>query len=225
MKVLDIARSQIGVKEQPPGSNNVIYNKWYYGGVVSGATYPWCMAFVQWCFAEARTPLPYKTASCSALLNWYKRNQPERVSMTPHVGDIVLYTYGHCGIVETVNGDGTITAIEGNTGTHSENNGGEVMRKTRSQSALINAYITPYNAQGDVDIALNTIKRGVKGEQVKTVQRLLVIFGYDIGKSGVDGDCGAKTEGAIMAYQRDNGLTVDGVCGKNTWSKLLGVSG
>ncbi|MED3648087.1 peptidoglycan-binding domain-containing protein [Halalkalibacterium halodurans] len=32
---------------------------------------------------------------------------------------------------------------------------------------------------------------------------------------------GAKTEGAVRAFQRDNGLTVDGIVGVQTWSTLL----
>ena len=46
--LLELARRQLGVKEDPPGSNKVKYNAWYYGREVSGAAYPWCMVFVQW---------------------------------------------------------------------------------------------------------------------------------------------------------------------------------
>ena len=67
-KILDIARKELGVKESPANSNNVKYNTWFYGRAVSGSTYPWCMAFVQWVFAQAGAKLPYTTASCSALL-------------------------------------------------------------------------------------------------------------------------------------------------------------
>lgn len=49
--LVDIASSQIGVKESPSGSNNVKYNTWYYGRVVSGDGFPWCCVFVEWCFA------------------------------------------------------------------------------------------------------------------------------------------------------------------------------
>ena len=66
--VLDTARAELGVREDPPESNRVKYNDWYYGRTVMGNAYPWCMAFVQWCFAQARRPLPFRTASCSALL-------------------------------------------------------------------------------------------------------------------------------------------------------------
>ena len=72
--VLEAARGELGNTERPAGSNRTKYGEWYG---LDGQ--PWCMMFVQWCFAQAGTPLPCKTASCSALLSWYRKNQPERV--------------------------------------------------------------------------------------------------------------------------------------------------
>jgi len=88
-------------------SNKVKYNAWFYGHPVSGAAYPWCMAFVQWVFNQAGAKLPYLTASCGGLLTWYRRNRPGSVSKRPRPGDIVIYGFGHTGIVEAV-GSGTI---------------------------------------------------------------------------------------------------------------------
>jgi len=140
-KVLGIARKELGVKESPPNSNEVKYNVWYYGHNVSGAAYPWCMAFVQWVFNQAGARLPYLTASCSGLLVWYRRNRSESVHKTPRPGDIVIYDFGHTGIVESV-GNGTITAIEGNTSpgsAGSQSNGGMVCRRT----SVVTNYIRP----------------------------------------------------------------------------------
>lgn len=153
-RVLDILRKEIGVKESPANSNNVKYNTWYYGRTVSGSAYPWCMVFVQWVFAQVGKKLPYLTASCSALLDWYRRNNPKSVVKTPQPGDIVIYNFGHTGIVESV-GNGTITAIEGNTspGTSgSQDNGGMVCRRTRKTST-VTAYIRPdYEEENDMNI-------------------------------------------------------------------------
>jgi murein L,D-transpeptidase YcbB/YkuD len=55
------AKSQVGTKESPAGSNKVKYNTWYYGKEVSGSAYPWCMAFVSWVFAH--TEVKAKAAS------------------------------------------------------------------------------------------------------------------------------------------------------------------
>lgn len=50
--IINTAKSQVGTKEVPAGSNKVKYNTWYYGKEVSGSSYPWCMAFVSWVFAH-----------------------------------------------------------------------------------------------------------------------------------------------------------------------------
>lgn len=62
-----------------------------------------------------------------------------------------------------------------------------------------------------------TLRKGDKGEDVKALQRALKAAGYDV---DVDGDYGPQTERAVKAFQRDNGLTRDGVAGPNTLAKL-----
>lgn len=47
-RIIKVARSQIGVKESPPGSNMTQYNKWYGAG-----PNPWCAYFVSWVLAQA----------------------------------------------------------------------------------------------------------------------------------------------------------------------------
>jgi cell wall-associated NlpC family hydrolase len=37
----------------------------------------------------------------------------------------------------------------------------------------------------------------------------------------VDGEFGPRTRAAVIAFQRDHGLTPDGVVGKGTWGKLV----
>ena len=151
-ELLTVAAKQLGITEWPVNSNKVKYNTWYYGREVSGSAYPWCMAFVQWCYAEAGMRLPYKTASCGALLNWYKHH-PECIVTRPEPGDIVIYDFpgggptDHTGIIESA-AIGKITAIEGNTtsgSSGSQSNGGGVYRRTRSTSC-VRAYIRPITA-------------------------------------------------------------------------------
>ncbi len=68
-------------------------------------------------------------------------------------------------------------------------------------------------------ITMNTLRNGNNGTQVKVLQWLLNENGYNAGK--VDGIFGTNTKSAVRAYQKDKGLGVDGVVGKNTWTKLL----
>lgn len=147
--VLAVAEGEVGVTEWPKGSNCVKYNEWYYGRSVSGAAYPWCMAFVQWDFDRAGHTLPHKTASCSNLLNWYRSNKPECVRDKPAPGAIAIYNFGHTGIVARDNGDGTVAAIEGNTSATeagSQSNGGGVF-KVRRPAALVTKYIIPFEIE------------------------------------------------------------------------------
>ncbi len=65
-----------------------------------------------------------------------------------------------------------------------------------------------------------TLRRGDSGSEVAECQRILLKRGYDLGAYGADGKFGAKTEAAVKAFQRDNGLAADGVCGPMTWAKL-----
>jgi TP901 family phage tail tape measure protein len=58
----------------------------------------------------------------------------------------------------------------------------------------------------------SVLKRGSKGEDVKTLQKKLGIK--------ADGIYGAQTEKAVKAYQKKNGLSADGIVGAKTMSKM-----
>ncbi len=55
------------------------------------------------------------------------------------------------------------------------------------------------------------------------IQQALQSAGYYKGK--MDGKVGAQTRKAIKAFQTDNGLSGDGVCGRKTWAKLSSYLG
>lgn len=164
-KLLDIARNEIGVKEDPPDSNKVKYNTWYYRKEVSGKDFPWCMAWVQFCCHKANVPLPIKTASCSALMNAAKK---EGMWFTTDFrpGDITIYDFSgkqrnasHCGIVEKVLPDYGVTAIEGNTSiSGSQSNGGMVCRKDRRNKFIIGVVRPKFDVEQEEDEDMNIDK-------------------------------------------------------------------
>ena len=80
---------------------------------------------------------------------------------------------------------------------------------------------TPVQSGGEktVTIEMSVLSKGSKGEQVKTLQRLLTALGYPCG--AVDGSFGNNTLAGVKAFQRGNNLAVDGYVGKDTWSALL----
>ena len=174
-ELLDIARKQIGVKESPPKSNNVRYNTWYYGREVSGAAYPWCMVFVQWVFDQAGVKLPVRTASCGALMR-SAQSAGCWVTGDYRPGDVVIYDFpggaktDHCGIVESV--DGTyISAIEGNTSSTSDADGGAVERRARKFSQIVGAVRPSYDKEVE-EVRYNTVAECPAWAR-ETVQKLI----------------------------------------------------
>lgn len=144
-RVISIAKNQIGVKENPQNSNNVIYNSEYYGHDVNGSWYAWCVTFLWWVFKKAGESKAFfnggKTNSCTTLMNLYKA---ENLWFTSNYipGDIAILTFNknrepqHCGlIIDWADDEHTsIITIEGNTtaGTiGNEDNGGIVAIKIR----------------------------------------------------------------------------------------------
>lgn len=156
-ELLAIARKQLGICENPPSSNNVRYNTWYYGREVMGSAYPWCMVFVQWVFAQAGVKLPVRTASCGALMNAAKAAGCW-VTAGFKPGDVVIYNFpggaatDHCGIVETELPDYGVQAVEGNTSqSGSQSNGGMVCRKNRPGKYIVGAVRPVFDKEKEED--------------------------------------------------------------------------
>lgn len=174
-ELLDIARKQIGVKESPPSSNNVRYNTWYYGREVSGSAYPWCAVFVAFVFDQAKVKLPIRTASCGALMR-AAQSAGCWVTGDYRPGDVVIYDFpggaatDHCGIVEAV--DGTyISAIEGNTSSASDADGGAVERRARKFSQIVGAVRPSYDKEVE-EVRYNTVEECPSWAR-ETIQKLV----------------------------------------------------
>ncbi len=134
------AVSQLGYAESPAGSNLTKFGAWY--GMDGN---PWCAMFVTWAYLQAGPSksfvkgarwayCPYVVADARAGRNGLTTTDD------PIPGDLVVYDwqrdtiYDHIGIVEKVTGKNTFDAIEGNTSTSNNSNGGQVMRRSRTTS-------------------------------------------------------------------------------------------
>ena len=62
------------------------------------------------------------------------------------------------------------------------------------------------------------VKKGHPEHPVRTLQHLLRARGHQV---AVDGDFGPLTDAAARAFQKAEGLSVDGVVGPRTWSALI----
>lgn len=63
-----------------------------------------------------------------------------------------------------------------------------------------------------------TLRQGNRGNYVRFMQQLLESNLIPI--NGIDGIFGARTESAVRQFQQNNGLSVDGIVGANTWAAL-----
>jgi peptidoglycan hydrolase-like protein with peptidoglycan-binding domain len=63
-----------------------------------------------------------------------------------------------------------------------------------------------------------TLRLNDRGPLVENLRRILQQRGLYSG--ALDGIFGSQTQSAVMAFQRANGLTVDGIVGPNTWRAL-----
>lgn len=140
-QILALACQELGYHEGSGKDNK--YGRWY------GMNYAaWCMMFCQYIYDKAGAKLPYRTASCSALLSWYKAKQPECIVKTPIPGSLVIFDLpktavltDHVGLFESIDGQ-YITTIDGNTSSQNDANGGYVNRRIRRKN-LVHAYIKP----------------------------------------------------------------------------------
>lgn len=87
------------------------------------------------------------------------------------------------------------------------------LQKSKTALAHIEGVRVALN-EGGSSIAL---RRGSFGNAVTELQELLTAKGFDI---SIDSDFGAATELAVMMFQKNNRLTVDGIVGRDTWSAL-----
>lgn len=152
-QLLAVAVSQLGVSENPPGSNNVIYNTWYYGHPVSGPDYAWCAVFVMWCFDQLHS-LPLVHSKSAYVPTMYAEMKAAGMAVPEgQPGDIVCFQFDtglldHVGLVEKRIGPGVYQTIEGNTGD-------AVQRHTRSGEMYFTrpAYDQPQPQEDEVGIA------------------------------------------------------------------------
>jgi hypothetical protein len=113
--ILAAARGELGVTEQPPGSNDSPRIATYRSAAGSPGPGPWCAYFVSWCARQAGAPIgPGGSGFGSVDAVWAWAEQAGRTSQQPRPGDLVVWDE-HIGIVEAVLPDGSIQTIEGNT--------------------------------------------------------------------------------------------------------------
>jgi hypothetical protein len=153
-QVLAVAGSQVGMMEQPPGSNTGPEVDAYLASVGLAPGLYWCAAFLYWCFQSAAQDLGkanplIKTGGC---LDHWNRTKGKKILAAAAVdnpglllpGQIFIISHGggsgHTGLVERVEG-GFIDTIEGNSNPEGSSNGIGVFRLQRKIAQINKGFI------------------------------------------------------------------------------------
>lgn len=135
LTALSIAQSQLGIHEQ--GGNNMGPEvDAYLSAVGLDPGNPWCAAFLFWCFRQAAqklgmvNPLP-RTASSQRM---WLHSEPITRDSNPRPGYVYVLQHspstGHVGIIESIDDNGVITEISGNTNQTGSREGNSVWQHT-----------------------------------------------------------------------------------------------
>lgn len=217
-KIFQIAVAELGQKEiaGPEDNQSIVrYAKESGFDWVNDDETPWCSIFVNWIAVKAGVERSKAANARSWLL------VGKNVDAQPEPGDIVVFWRGsidswkgHVGIFFGFSIDGEhVYCLGGNQGNQvsiSAYPANTVLGYRRlSQSAIIKL----------PDVVL---KRGDRGDAVKSLQNALKEIGINCGTS--DGIFGSKTEKAIKQVQSmKTGLSIDGVYNAETKKYLFEI--
>ena len=154
------------------------------------------------------------------------RNQGLNISPVPVLGGCMVWKAGktfsgndgagHVAIVESINADGSIITSE--SGYNCNTPFWTTKRTAPNYEPNVKYTFLGCIVNPAVHSA-RTIRKGCTGADVQEMQRKLCEFGY-LRKTEIDGDFGKITLGALLAFQFENKLEVDGVCGAKTKAAL-----
>lgn len=156
-KALEVAISQIGKMESPPGSNWGEPVRTYLNSVGLDSPNAWCMAFVYWCYNKAAEELGRTNplVKTGGVLKGWNESTGKKILMADAIikpslvlpGQIFVFStgggFGHTGIVENVSG-GILTTIEGNTNEGGSREGTGVFRRNARKIKDINRGFIEY---------------------------------------------------------------------------------
>ena len=140
------------------------------------------------------------------------------VCFTDTKSDVDLYNRLGADTIAEAIANGLVGTKATSTSSSSQNNFvkqlQQILNKTRNANLVVDGIAGPLTLG-----ACPMLQAGSMGEITRILQTRLTNLGYST--NGIDGMFGQNTKKAVMQFQAKNGLVVDGIVGKNTWSKLL----
>jgi hypothetical protein len=150
VRLVNVAKSQLGVKEWPEGSNWGAVKKFLAAAGLNMPA-PWCACFVTWVLKKAgwKGPMPGALAWVPSWDVWGKRHDYEIPKLRAGAGDIVTFNWDsdsaseHIGLVlKNLGPYKEILTLEGNASS-SAIPGGGVVKKYRSWRTVNHVYRLP----------------------------------------------------------------------------------
>ena len=152
-----------------------------------------------------------------------------KVGTKPQLGAIICWAKGktwtsadgagHVAVIEEIKSDGSIITSESGYGCASPFWTTHRYRESGNWGAGTQYRFLGFIYQPETQQTERVIKKGDKGADVELMQARLAAKGY-LRKSEVDGDFGTITLGALLAFQFEHDLDVDGLCGPATKAEL-----
>lgn len=165
------------------------------------------------------------------MLSWCKSCGAKNgdISTIPDIPGILLFMSGHVGVYI---GEGYAVEARGfdygvvktKVASRPWKNWAFLPNTILDYEGLDEAYVIPIKEPDPIKVyklGERNLSKGCKGDDVKELQKTLIEVGYSLPKYGADGDFGNETLNAVKSFQRDYGLSVDGIYGKKSHSQLL----
>ncbi|WP_420392575.1 TIGR02594 family protein [Acuticoccus sp.] len=210
---LEYLTNHIGLKEVPGAQHNPLIVEW---GKLAGIAWwnndedAWCAVAVNGALVHCGYPSTRSALARSFTSYGTPLARPVR-------GAIVVFPrgsntlFGHVGIVESVQSDGTLTVINGNVG--------NAVRRSvfRTASILPDGIRWPPGAvppargmpqEPEQQLGQRSLRLGSRGSDVEALQRDMNVLGYQL---DVDGEFGGRTRDAVSRFEARRGLESDGV--------------
>lgn len=141
---LKTAHTQVGVHENPAGSNHGLPFPTGYEEILGLDHQPWCACFVTWCLRKnGWTEKGWNQAYCPAWASTAHAHTHGLITVSASMllpGDIVTFDWDndgiqdHIGFVDSDVVNGSFHTVEGNTSSTSNSNGGAVEARVRNVS-------------------------------------------------------------------------------------------
>lgn len=211
---LKIAFGELGQKEISGSAHNerILEYQEMTGLDFGNDEVAWCSIFANWVALQANLEMSNSAMARSWL-------QVGKKTTWPQPGDIVVFwrtdinsLFGHVGFFLGYTKSGkSIYCLGGN-----QND--EVNIQTFPLDRIIEFRSLTDNLDDDLEIPTGYLRKGDSSDAVKLLQQILIKLNYLTGTA--DGIFGPKTETALLEFQKDNAITVDGIYGSESRETL-----